>query len=149
MRALDDPRCDRNRLGNGDTLIPLVERLRRREREMHLAERCRRQPIVAALVEHETCVDDIGTVLERGDDLLGGGHLRHAGGTDEADGLDTRQPGPAEAVDQLGAHRRLEDEGVVLKPVAGGDVADGDAAQITPSSRNAASSDSESPRRSP
>ena len=149
MRALDDPRCGRNRLCNRDTLIPLVQRLGGREREMHLVEPCRRQPVVATLVEHEAGVDDTRTALERGDDLLGAGHLRHAGGTDEADGLDTRQPGPAEPVDQLGAHRRLEHERIVLKPVAGGDVADRDAAQITPSSRNAASSDSESPSRSP
>ena len=86
------------------------------------------EPVVATLVEDETRIDDARPALDRRDDLFGPGHLRHPRGVDEADCLDARQPGIGEAVDELGANLRLEDLGIVLEPVARGDVADDDAA---------------------
>ena len=62
-----------------------------------------------------------------GEDLLGARHLRHELGVDEARGLDAREPGGGQTPAQLGAHRRREDLGVVLQPVAGADVAENDA----------------------
>ena len=87
---------------------------------------------------------------DRRDDLLGAGHLRHARRIDEADRLDPRQARGREAVDELGAHDRLERDRVVLEPVARPDVADRHrGAQITPSSRRDASSSAPRPSSPP
>ena len=59
-------------------------------------------------------------------------------------------PHDGQAVDELGAHGRLERDRVVLQPVPRADVADRHrGAQITPSSRRDASSSSPSPRSPP
>ena len=116
---------------------------------MRLVEPGRGQAVVAALVEHEPGVDDARPPLERGDDLFGARHLRHAGRIHEADNLDARQPGGGEPPDELCAHRRLEHGGVVLEAVARSDVAHRHAAHMTPSCFSAASSSSERPSSSP
>ena len=91
---------------------------------MHLVEPGCEQPVVAPLVERQPRVDDARPPLDRGNDLLGSGHLGDPRGIDEAGRLDPRQPGRGEAVDELCPHRRLEDLRVVLEPVARPDVAD-------------------------
>ena len=58
------------------------------------------------------------------DHVLRGGHLRHAIGADEADRLDARQSRRGQAVDELGPNGGLQNLRLVLKPVAGADVAE-------------------------
>ena len=128
VRARDDALGGLHRLVDGRVLVALVERLGGREGEVRLVEAGSHQPVVATLVEDETGIDDARPTLDRRDDLLRPRHLRHPCGIDEADCLDARQPGVSEAVDELGAKLRLEDLGIVLEPVARGDVADDDAA---------------------
>ena len=113
---------------DGRVLVALVERLRCGEGDVHLVQAGSHQPVVATLVEDETGIDDARPAVDRRDDLLRPRHLRHPCGIDEADCLDARQPGVGEAVDEFGANLRLEDLGIVLEPVARGDVADDDAA---------------------
>ena len=70
--------------------------------------------------------DDALAPLDRRDDLLGAGHLRHALGADEADRLDARHAGGGEPVDELGPHGGRERARLVLQPVPRPDVADRD-----------------------
>ena len=112
---------------------------------MRLVEPRRGEAVIAPVVEHETRVHDTRPALERRHDLLRTGHLRHAGGVDEADCLDPRQPGGGQPVDELGADGRFEHDGVVLEPVARRDVADRDAAHTTPSCFSVSSSSVPSP----
>ena len=91
---------------------------------MHLVEPCGEEAVVAALVQHETCVDDARLSRQRRDDLLRARHLWNAGRADEADCFDPRQPGRREAVDQRGTNRGLEHDGIVLQAVTRPDVAD-------------------------
>ena len=95
---------------------------------MRLVQAGLHEPVVATLVEDETGIDDPRPALDRRDDLFRPRHLRHARRIDEADGLDARQSGIGETVDELGANLRLQDLRIVLEPVARGDVADDDAA---------------------
>ena len=95
---------------------------------MDLVETGCEQPVVAPLVQREPRVDDTRPAGDRADHLFGTGHLRYASGADEADRLDPRQPGHGEPVDQLGPDLRLDQRGVVLQAVAGGDVAKRDEA---------------------
>ena len=57
--------------------VALVELLGGREGEVHLVEPALAQPVVASLVQREPGVDDALAPLDRRDDLLGPGHLRH------------------------------------------------------------------------
>ncbi len=99
--------------------------LRRSERAVDAVEARAREPLVAALVQHEPgqlrCA-----ALRRGDHLLRARHLRHAVVAHERDGLDPRYARGGEARDELGADGRRERVGLVLQPVARPDVADGD-----------------------
>ena len=83
-RARENAFCRRDRLLDRDVRVLAAEALRDRDGEVRLGEPGRREPLVAALVEDEAREDDAGALLERGDDLLGARHLRHARGTDEA-----------------------------------------------------------------
>ena len=62
------------------------------------------RPVAAALgalrVQHEARVDDVLAALDRGDDLLRPGHLRHEPGMDEADRFDRGEAGRGEPVDE-------------------------------------------------
>ena len=126
MGPLDDSLRGLQRVLHRRVRVALVERLGRRERRVHLAERRLAQPVVTLLVEDEAGVDDSLTRVDRRDDLLRARHLRHARRVHEADGLDPRQPRRREPIDELGAGRGHEDRGIVLQPVPGGNVADGD-----------------------
>ena len=106
-----------------------VEGLGGRERDVDAVERGRREPLPAALVEHEPGQLDARARLDRGDDLLRPGHRRHRVVADEADRLDPAQPGRGEAVHELRAHRRREHDRLVLEPVARADVAEQDVGQ--------------------
>ena len=128
VRTRHDALRGLRRVLDGRVLVSLVERLRRGEGHVRLVQARLHEPVVAALVEDETGIDDPGASLDRRDDLFRPRHLRHPRGIDEAHGLDARQSGLGEAVDELGAHVRLEDLGIVLEAVARGDVADDDAA---------------------
>ena len=149
MRALDDAFTGDHGVLDRRAGVAPVELLAHREREVHLVEARLAEPLVTAFVEREPGVDDALASLDRGDHLLGVGHLRHARRVDEAHGLDARHAGGGEPVDELGAGRRAENLGVVLEAVARSDVADGDRRHTTPSSRKAASSSSASPSSSP
>jgi hypothetical protein len=145
-RPLDDPFRAGDALLHPCARVAPVELLRRREREVHLAEAALAQPVVAAFVHSETRVDDSLAPLDRRDDRLRPGHLRHVLRADEAHGLDAGHAGSGEQVDELGADRRLERGRLVLQPVARPHVADDDA-HTTPSSRSVSSSDAVSPSR--
>ena len=147
--ALGDARRRLARLFGRGVLIVPVERLARGEREVHLVEIRRREPVVAALVQDEARVHDTVAPLDADDDLLRAVHLRHARRIHEAHRLDPRQPRLGEPVDELGTHRRLERLRLVLQPVAGADVADRDACHTIPCSRRAPSSSSGRPSRPP
>jgi hypothetical protein len=136
VRALDDALGGRDRVGDGGTLVALVESLCGGKREMHLAQVRRRQPVVALLVQDEARVAHAVAPLDRLHDLLRARHLGHARGADETGRLDARDTGPGQPVDELRADGRLEDHGIVLQAVPRRDVADRDGcrAQITPSS---------------
>ncbi len=106
--------------------VALVEGLGGRERHVDAVERRRGEPLPAALVQHEP--GELGlNVADRRDDLLRTGHLRHALVADEADRLDPRQAGGREASNELGPDVGSERLRLVLKPVAGADVAERDA----------------------
>ena len=77
-RALEDPLGGGDALVDGRALVALVELLRGGEGEVHLVEPALEQPVVALLVQREPGVDDALAALDRGDDLLRAGHLRHA-----------------------------------------------------------------------
>ena len=124
MRAFDDPSGGLHGFLDGRVLVSPVEGLGRGKGEVHLVEPGPREPVVALLVEGEAGVDDAGNALDGGDDLLGAGHLGNAGGIDEADSLDPRQPRPRQPVDQLGPNLGRKDRPVVLEPVARAHVAD-------------------------
>ena len=128
MGARDDALCGLRRILDGRVLVALVERLGRGKSHVRLVQTRLHEPVVAALVEDETGIDDARSPLDRRDDLFCPRHLRHARRVDEADGLDARQSGIGEAVDELGPHMRLQDLLIILEPVAGGDVTDDDAA---------------------
>ena len=121
----------------------LVERLRRGEGVVHLVEPGRLQAVVALLVQRQPRVDDARLPLDPLDHLLRAGHLRHAGGVDEADRLDARHARGREPVHELGPGRGRERLRIVLQPVAWSDVTDGHLHR-TPS---AFSSSSSSPAR--
>ena len=104
--------------------VPLVERLGRGERAVDAVERGRAQALVALLVEHEPGVLDAVAALDRGDDLLRAGHLRHAVVADEAGGLDPRHRPRRAGSTSSGARRGREHVGLVLEPVARPDVAE-------------------------
>ena len=128
VRTRDDALGGLYRLLDGRILVALVERLRRSERDVRLVQTGFHEAVVATLVEDETGIDDARPAVDRSDDLLGPSHLRHPRRIDEADCLDARQPGVSQALDKLGANLGFEDLGIVLEPVARGDVADDDAA---------------------
>ena len=74
-RPGDDAQRSRDRVGDGGALVALVERLARGEGEMNLVEAGCEQPVVALLVERQSRIDDAGSPLDPGNDLLGAGHL--------------------------------------------------------------------------
>jgi hypothetical protein len=86
----------------------------------------RHSALEALVVEHQGRPGDAVAARERGQDLLGPGHLRHELGVDEARGLHAREPCGGEPLAQLGPHGRREHGLVVLEPVARADVAEGD-----------------------
>ena len=144
LRARDDPLAGGHSLFDRRARVAAVELLRRGEREVDLVEAAVAEPVVAALVERETGIDHPVASVDRCDDLLRPGHLRHVLRADEAHGLDARHTRAREAVDQLGPHLGRERDGLVLQAVTRRDVADGDPHTI-PSSRNPSSSDAERP----
>src|SRR6266536_1388043 len=146
--AGDDVLCNLDRLLRRRVLVPAIEVLRGREREVNLIESRLRQAVVAAFVQREPGVDDALSPVDPGDDLLGARHLRHARGVDEADRLDPRQARRCKSIDEVGARLGIELRRLVLEAVARADVADDDA-HTTPSSFSRASSSSERPRRPP
>src|SRR5205085_8468857 len=111
---------------------------------MHLLDACRQRPLVTALVEDETAVDDPLLAADRGQDLLGAGHLGNQLRVDEAGGLDPAQPRRCQPVAELSPGLRLEDCRLVLKAVAGTDVANLDL-HTTPCLCRRSSSASSSP----
>ena len=121
-RARDDLRCGGERLLDGRALVALVERLGDAEREAHLVEARRDEPLVAALVEREPGADDVRGHADGRDDLLRVRHLRHAPRVDEARDLDRRALRLRESPHQLGARRDVEDLRLVLQAVARADV---------------------------
>ena len=106
-RALEDPlRRPRRSPRRTRAALRWLNSSRGREREVHLVEPGLAQPVVAPLVQGEARVDDALAPLDRRDDLLRAGHLRHGLRADEADGLDARHAGGGEQVDELRAHGR-------------------------------------------
>ena len=75
-------------------------------------------PLHAAPVEHQADVGDAVGRRERGEHRLGVGHLRHAGGVDEAGHLDPAGPGGDRPVDELDLVLGREHGLLVLQPVA-------------------------------
>ena len=121
-RIRSDPR---GRLLERRVPVALVEGLRRGERDVDPVEAGRPQPLPAALVQ-----DEPGELAPRrrgrSDDLLRARHLRHALVADEADRLDPRQPARRQPPHEVGPDARRERLRLVLEPVAGPDVAEGD-----------------------
>jgi hypothetical protein len=94
---------------------------------VHLVEPAGRKPLIPLLIQDEPGVDNSVPAIDRGGDLLGAGHLRDPVRMNKACGLDTRETGFGQPVDELGPNARLEKRALVLEPVARPHVADGDA----------------------
>jgi len=125
LRETEDRLGLRERLVEGHVPVPLVEGLRRGDRAVDPVERRLAQPLVAFQVEDEAGVLGSLAPVDPRHDLLRPRHARHAVVADEADRLDSRQPGRGEPVAQLGAGCGRERFRLVLEPVAGPDVTDG------------------------
>jgi hypothetical protein len=148
VRTVDDPLRRVNRLIDGRVLIPLVEGLRRGEREVHLVETGRRKTLVTQLVESQARIGHTLDTVDSLYDLLRAGHLRHARRVDEAACLDAREAGAREPVDELCPRARLEDLRLVLEAVSRPDVADRHLHR-TPSCRSSSSRSSLRPSSCP
>jgi hypothetical protein len=125
--ACDHPLRRLERLPHGRVLVPLVEGLRGAEREPHLVQPGGSQPVVALLVQGEAGIDDSVGAVECRDHFLAARHLRYTPRIDEARCLYDREPGPGEALHELGTGRGREDVWLVLETVPRPDVDDGHA----------------------
>ena len=110
------------RLSHRCVLVPLVERLRRAEGEADLVQSGGDEAVVSPLVQREPGVDDAVDSVERRNDLLRAGHLRHPSRIDEARHLHGSDARSHELADELAADLGSEDFGLVLEPVARADV---------------------------
>ena len=147
--AADDPLGDAQRVADGHALVALAERVGGREGVVDLVDAGGHRAVVAALVEHQSGVDDALDAMQRRHDLLGPRHLRHALGVHEADGLDARDARGGQAVAELRPDLRGQRAGLVLQAVARPDVADLDAGHTMSASLRRASSASSMPSRPP
>src|SRR6185436_16027646 len=108
----------------GRVLVAAGELVGDREGVVDLVDAGRERALVPALVEDEARIDRALAPVDRGHDLLGARHLRHALWIDEAHRLDARHACGREAVAQLRPDGGGEGRVLVLEPVAGPDVAD-------------------------
>ena len=125
-RALDDAPCRGERLLDRRVLVPLVERLRHAEREAHLVEPGRDEPLVAALVEREPGEDDVRRPARapRRPPPRPPSAARVAGRRSSRP-RSTGSPARASRRTSSARTRRSEDLRLVLEPVARPDVVDG------------------------
>jgi len=115
-----------DRLGERRVPVAEVERLRRRERHVDAVQPGGGEAFPAAFVEHQAREFHAVVPADALDHVLRAGHLRHALGADEADGLDSRHAGRCKPVDQLRPRLGREHLRLVLETVARSDVANDD-----------------------
>ena len=115
------------RLLDRRVLVPPIERLGCTECEANLVEPGRDEAVVTALVQRESGVDDVFRAVDRRDDLLAAGNLRHPARVDEARDLDRANSGADETTNELRTNVGREDGGPVLETVTRPDLEDGHA----------------------
>ena len=131
-------RCGRaacERLLDGGALVALVERLGDAEREAHLVEPGRDEPVVTPLVQGEPGAHHARASRRRAATTSSASAIcgTRRGSTKLATSI-AGTPRADEAPNELGARRDVEDLGLVLQPVARADVVDGHARRYGASS---------------
>ncbi len=127
MRRRCDLQPGRDRLQRADALVAAVEGVAGDDGHADLVATGRRGPLKALLVQHQPDVPDALAPGQRGQHLLGVGHLRHALRVDEAGDLEAARAAGDQALDERDLRGRGHHPRFALQAIARPDFDDLDA----------------------